>query len=61
MKSLFGTDGIRGEAGKFPLDAPTVNLIGASLARYLKTVSSKSPSIIIGATASRRLAREFAG
>jgi phosphoglucosamine mutase len=48
MKSLFGTDGIRGEAGKFPLDAPTVNLIGASLARYLKTVSSKSPLIIIG-------------
>jgi len=48
MKSLFGTDGIRGEAGKFPLDAPTVNLIGASLARFLKTVSSKPPSIIIG-------------
>jgi phosphoglucosamine mutase len=48
MKTLFGTDGIRGEAGKFPLDAPTVKLIGASLARYLKTVSSKSPSIIIG-------------
>ncbi|HJX88984.1 MAG TPA: phosphoglucosamine mutase [Pyrinomonadaceae bacterium] len=48
MKSLFGTDGIRGEAGKFPLDAPTVNLIGASLARYLKSVSSESPLIIIG-------------
>ena len=48
MKTLFGTDGIRGEAGKFPLDAPTVKLIGASLARYLKTVLSKSPSIIIG-------------
>jgi phosphoglucosamine mutase len=48
MNSLFGTEGIRGVAGKFPLDAPTVNLIGASLARYLKTVSSKSPSIIIG-------------
>ena len=48
MKSLFGTDGIRGEAGKFPLDETTVNVIGASLARYLKAVSSESPSIIIG-------------
>jgi len=48
MKSLFGTDGIRGEAGKFPLDDPTVKLIGASLARYLNTVSGKSPLIIIG-------------
>ena len=48
MKSLFGTDGIRGEAGKFPLDEPTVNIIGSSLARYLGTVSSKPPVIVIG-------------
>ncbi|HEX6043137.1 MAG TPA: phosphoglucosamine mutase [Pyrinomonadaceae bacterium] len=44
MKPLFGTDGIRGEAGKFPLDAPTVSAIGFSLARHL----SKTPSIVIG-------------
>ncbi len=30
---LFGTDGIRGEAGKFPLDAPTVYRIGRVLGR----------------------------
>ena len=48
MKSLFGTDGIRGEAGKFPLDEPTVNIIGSSLASYLATVSSKPPVIVIG-------------
>ena len=48
MKSLFGTDGIRGEAGKFPLDEPTVNIIGSSLASYLGTVSSKPPVIVIG-------------
>jgi phosphoglucosamine mutase len=48
MKSLFGTDGIRGEAGKFPLDEPTVNIIGSSLASYLGTASGKSPSIVIG-------------
>ncbi|HEV8366963.1 MAG TPA: phosphoglucosamine mutase [Pyrinomonadaceae bacterium] len=48
MKSLFGTDGIRGEAGKFPLDEPTVNIIGSSLTSYLGTVSSKLPVIVIG-------------
>ena len=30
---LFGTDGIRGAAGKFPLDKPTVIRIGAALVR----------------------------
>jgi phosphoglucosamine mutase len=48
MKSLFGTDGIRGEAGTFPLDAPTVNIIGSSLASYLASASGKTPSIVIG-------------
>jgi phosphoglucosamine mutase len=48
MKSLFGTDGIRGEAGKFPLDDQTVSIIGSSLARYLRTESDKQPTIIIG-------------
>ncbi|HZI60751.1 MAG TPA: phosphoglucosamine mutase [Pyrinomonadaceae bacterium] len=47
MKPLFGTDGIRGEAGQFPLDAPTVSAIGYSLARYLsKTIDA--PEIVIG-------------
>ncbi|HEV2912152.1 MAG TPA: phosphoglucosamine mutase [Pyrinomonadaceae bacterium] len=35
MKKLFGTDGIRGEAGLFPLDAATVSTLGRSLARHL--------------------------
>lgn len=47
MKSLFGTDGIRGEAGKYPLDAETVRIIGSSLASHL-TNSSTVPSIVIG-------------
>jgi len=47
LKPLFGTDGIRGEAGQFPLDAPTVSAIGYSLARYLsKTIDA--PEIVIG-------------
>ncbi|HEY6804162.1 MAG TPA: phosphoglucosamine mutase [Pyrinomonadaceae bacterium] len=48
MKSLFGTDGIRGEAGKYPLDAETVQIIGSSLAAHLKQQSSETVSIVIG-------------
>lgn len=48
MKTLFGTDGIRGEAGKFPLDAATVRIIGSSLSRYLKPSSNKLPFLITG-------------
>ena len=47
MKPLFGTDGIRGEAGKFPLDAPTVSAIGFSLAQHLSTTED-APEIVIG-------------
>jgi phosphoglucosamine mutase len=35
MTRLFGTDGMRGEAGRFPLDAATVSDAGRSLARHL--------------------------
>lgn len=47
MKALFGTDGIRGEAGRFPLDAPTVRTIGFSLANHLAETVTK-PVIVIG-------------
>src|SRR6185295_13994072 len=47
MKALFGTDGIRGEAGRFPLDASTVNTIGFSLARHLAETITE-PTIVIG-------------
>jgi phosphoglucosamine mutase len=47
LKPLFGTDGIRGEAGKFPLDATTVSAIGFSLARHLSKTTS-APEIVIG-------------
>jgi phosphoglucosamine mutase len=47
MKALFGTDGIRGEAGRFPLDAATVKTIGFSLARHLAE-TIPDPGIIIG-------------
>ena len=47
MKALFGTDGIRGEAGKFPLDTNTVKAIGYSLAAHLAGASD-TPKIVIG-------------
>jgi phosphoglucosamine mutase len=33
MPRLFGTDGVRGKAGQFPLNAPTIRRIGAALVR----------------------------
>ncbi|MCA1578098.1 MAG: phosphoglucosamine mutase [Acidobacteria bacterium] len=47
MKALFGTDGIRGEAGSFPLDAATVSTIGFSLANHLAETVAE-PVIVIG-------------
>ncbi|HEX8773611.1 MAG TPA: phosphoglucosamine mutase [Pyrinomonadaceae bacterium] len=50
MKRLFGTDGMRGEAGQFPLDTATVRTVGASLARHLsdKAEEGSAPLIIVG-------------
>jgi phosphoglucosamine mutase len=36
MGRLFGTDGVRGKAGQFPLDVPTVRRLGGALARTLR-------------------------
>ena len=47
MKTLFGTDGIRGEAGQFPLDPKTVSAIGFSLASHLSKYG-EAPEILIG-------------
>lgn len=48
MTKLFGTDGMRGEAGVFPLDAPTVETVGASLATHLKNKLGRTPLVVIG-------------
>ncbi|MEO8586238.1 MAG: phosphoglucosamine mutase [Acidobacteriota bacterium] len=45
MRSLFGTDGIRGEAGVPPLDAATVSKVGAALATSL---GRPGVSILVG-------------
>ncbi|MGI9107514.1 MAG: phosphoglucosamine mutase [Pyrinomonadaceae bacterium] len=48
MKKLFGTDGMRGEAGRFPLDAQTLFIAGRALARLLAERTGSSPRLLIG-------------
>lgn len=48
MGKLFGTDGIRGVAGEFPLDKHTVRVIGHSLARRFREQIGRSPRFVIG-------------
>jgi phosphoglucosamine mutase len=48
MGEFFGTDGIRGTAGKFPLDDCTIERIGYSLAKELKIKLGRGAHIIIG-------------
>lgn len=48
MKRLFGTDGIRGKAGVFPLDSATVRIIGRSLASRLAETKGGAPKIVLG-------------
>jgi len=44
---LFGTDGVRGKAGAFPLDHATVRRLGAALVRALPH-GIESPHLLIG-------------
>lgn len=48
MKQLFGTDGIRGLAGEFPLDERTVRIVGASLARQFREKLGRDPRFVSG-------------
>lgn len=53
MARLFGTDGMRGEAGRFPLDDATVSIAGRSLARQLiarlaAEGAGRAPRIVTG-------------
>jgi len=42
MRRLFGTDGVRGKAGTYPLDPPTIRRLGAALARALAVDSARA-------------------
>ncbi|MCS7280166.1 MAG: phosphoglucosamine mutase [Desulfobacterota bacterium] len=47
MGQLFGTDGIRGEANRYPMDAETAFLVGQAVTHLFKKEGHK-PRIIIG-------------
>ncbi len=42
--ALFGTDGVRGTPGSYPLDATTIARLGAALAREI----GDAPRVLIG-------------
>ncbi|MGH9767331.1 MAG: phosphoglucosamine mutase [Blastocatellia bacterium] len=48
MGEFFGTDGIRGVSGQYPLDRPTIERIGYSLAIELTKRLNRAPQIVIG-------------
>jgi len=49
-KELFGTDGIRGVAGQYPLDEPTVYAFGAALGDDARKLAAETTAeILIGA------------
>src|ERR1700690_1800835 len=46
-KNLFGTDGIRGIPGEYPLDDATLERVGRALGKYLRAHGSQ-PRVLIG-------------
>jgi phosphoglucosamine mutase len=50
-KELFGTDGIRGIPGEYPLDDSTLDRVGLALGNYLRLegrTRGETPSVLIG-------------
>ena len=47
VRQLFGTDGVRGVAGEFPLDPKTTHALGAALADVAARMAP-SPEVVIG-------------
>ena len=48
MGKLFGTDGIRGQANKYPMDTETAMAAGRAMAHYFKQKDPQKKSIVIG-------------
>ncbi|HYO82482.1 MAG TPA: phosphoglucosamine mutase [Bryobacteraceae bacterium] len=62
-RKLFGTDGIRGQAGKAPLDPETVYALGRALGEWA-SAHGQSPEVVIGMDTREsgpELASEIAG
>lgn len=48
MAKLFGTDGIRGKANTFPLDSPSMELLGYSLGNVIGSSTGNQLEAIVG-------------
>src|SRR4051812_25604505 len=48
MRTLFGTDGIRGKAHQYPFDGPTMFALGEALAHRLKEAGAGSRESGVG-------------
>jgi phosphoglucosamine mutase len=46
MKRLFGTDGIRSVAGAYPLDPPTIIILGRALVELLREEGLRTPILV---------------
>mgnify|MGYP001247414432 CR=1 FL=1 len=46
-RELFGTDGLRGVAGEYPLDPPTICAVGVALGRLARRLAA-DPEVILG-------------
>ncbi|HZT30993.1 MAG TPA: phosphoglucosamine mutase [Bryobacteraceae bacterium] len=63
-KELFGTDGIRGVAGEYPLDPQTIHAFGVALGSDARQHGGDDPEILIGADtreSSQWIAEQVAG
>ncbi len=47
-RELFGTDGIRGIPGRYPLDDATVYAVGRALGHHIATQASGTPRVLVG-------------
>ena len=47
-RHLFGTDGVRGHAGEYPLDHATVARIGAALVRAMRSSQDHRLRLVVG-------------
>src|SRR5579884_3494243 len=64
-RELFGTDGIRGVAGEYPLDRKTTAAVGAALGKWVRTSAGEHPPAVVIGMDTREsgpwLAAEIAG
>src|SRR4030095_14353987 len=61
MPRLFGTDGVRGKAGDYPLDAATIRRLGGALVRALRHDGSPEAQTATIRVLSGRDTRESGG